>query len=306
MGFRHSLNLLLLLPGTVWGISFIVVELILPYMGPISLTFLRTCVSSVILYAMLRALGSYLPREKRLWGHYFGLALSNQALPFALSSWGQLHITGSLATILLAVMPLCTVLLAATFTQDEKLNPMKVAGITAGLIGTCILVGPSALEGMSLNIIAQLAVIGSALSYAVGAIYTRYIYRIETKALAPWPLRTRIMATQFICAMLLLFPFSLFERVWTIRAPWQAWGYIIFLGIGVTLLATMVYFYLIEHLGAGIASTTVYLIPVAGVIAGALVLGERIDLRSFIALLIILMGVFLVNLGKRKLLTSAP
>lgn len=73
----------------------------------------------------------------------------------------------------------------------------------------------------------------------------------------------RITSAQFIASAVLLLPFSLWWKApWTIRPTIEIWVYMIFLGIGVTLLATVTFFYLIEELGVGTALTTIYLIPV--------------------------------------------
>jgi len=71
------------------------------------------------------------------------------------------------------------------------------------------------------------------------------------------------------------------------------------LGIGVTLFATMTYFFLIEELGAGNAAMTIYLIPVAGVLSGILVLGEKLTPQMIVALLLISAGIFVVNRGNK-------
>jgi drug/metabolite transporter (DMT)-like permease len=76
--------------------------------------------------------------------------------------------------------------------------------------------------------------------------------------------------------------------------------YMLFLGVGVTLLATMIYYYLLEQLGAGMASMTTYLIPVVGVIAGNLLLDEQVSLLMVLALLLIFAGIVVANQGGRK------
>ena len=182
---------------------------------------------------------------------------------------------------------------------DEKLTPPKVIGILLGLVGILILIGPSALAGGN-DFVAMLAVLFSSFLYAVGAVYTRIVYPLQPKELTGWALLLRVTTAQFICAVLILLPFSLvLESPWTLSIPTATWLHLIFLGIGVTAFATMTYFYLIENLGAGIASTTVYLIPIAGVIAGALMIGEVVTGNMVIALVLILVGVFVSGLRTR-------
>lgn len=294
-------NLLILLPGTVWGVSFILIELILPYIEPITMTLLRALISLVALYPVMRITGSYFPRTWRAWLPYFILAAMNQATPFALTAWGQKFIDGGLASILLSIMPLFTVLLAFFLTDDEGLSFSKIAGIFLGLVGIVILIGPTALEGLGINLWAQLAVVVSALLYALGAIYIRYLYRIEPKDMSTWALRLRIANAQFVTSVVMLTPFSLWlETPFNFNViPPEVWGYLFLLGTAVTMLATIVYYYLIEEFGAGRASMTVYLIPVAGVISGVIILDEELTGAMIVALVLIALGVYVVDRGEQ-------
>ena len=292
-------RLLILLPGTVWGISFIWIELILPFIGPISLTMIRAMISVVALIPAMMVTGSYFPKTLRGWVPFALLAVFNQALPFALTSWGQVYIEGGLASILLSVNPIFTVLLAWLFTNDEQLSGIKIVGIALGFLGIVYLLGPSLTGqeiGSTITLWAQLAVVASALLYAIGAVYLRKVVVSQPADLSPWGARLRVANSQFVMSTLLLLPFSLiFEDPLGIRAPLAVWGYMLLLGIGVTIFATLVYFYLIEVYGAGRASMTVYLIPVAGVLSGMLILDEPITPQKLGALALILTGVLIVN-----------
>ncbi len=290
------ISLLILLPGTVWGVSFILVELILPYVGPITITTIRSIISIIVLLPAMYWTGSYFPHTWPEWKPYFALSAANQAIPFALTAWGQKFIEGGLASILLSVMPLFTVLLAWVFTDDEKLTGSKATGISLGLLGIILLIGPSALEGLGINLWAQLAVVASAFLYAAGAVYLRKVYDMEPKGMSVWALRLRVANAQFVTAVIMLLPFSFWlESPLSIRPPLPVWGYLFGLGIGVTIFATLVYYYLIEQLGAGSASMTIYLIPVAGVLSGVLILNEQLTSQMIIALALILFGVYVVN-----------
>lgn len=297
---NNLFNLLLLLPGTIWGISFVVVELALETIQPISLTLLRSIISIIFLYVAMRFFGGYLPRSWRGWIPFFGIAAFNQAIPFALTAWGQTFIDGGLASILLSTNPLFTLVLAAIFFADEHFTLPKVIGVLCGLMGIVILIGREALSGIGVNIIAQLAVVASALMYGIGAVWLRQIIPLQPKDLSPWGSRLRVITTQFIAAIVMLTPFSLwFEEPLTIQPDFAFWMYMLFLGVGVTLFATMVYFYLIEMLGASNASTTVYLIPISGVLTGVLILNEALTRNMIIALVLILVGIYLSNRSPR-------
>ncbi|MFT5197323.1 MAG: drug/metabolite transporter (DMT)-like permease [Candidatus Promineifilaceae bacterium] len=308
---KNLSRLLILLPGTIWGISFVAVELVLIDVQPITLTLLRSLISIVMLYAFLRYVGGELPKGFREWWPFFLLAAVNQAAPFALVSWAQVTIEGGLASIYMAVMPLFTVILAAVFTKDEKLTVSKAVGAAVGLIGIVILIGPEVFSGLGKNVIAQLAVVLSSFLYAIGAIGTRFVYSLQPKNIKGWPLRLRIVASQFMMSIVMLVPVSLWlEDPFTTRPSVQTWWLLIFLGVGVTGFAAVTYFYLIEELGAGAASMTIYIIPIAGVITGILVLGEQFRWQMGVALILILGGIAITNyggqLGSRKIQPGRP
>lgn len=289
-------RLLLLLPGIVWGASFTVVELVLPVVPPITITLLRTLISCIMLLVMMRYAGGYLPRRLVEWAPFFLLAATNLAVPFALTTWGQVYIEGGLASILLSVMPLFTALLAWWFMADEALTMNKAVGVVLGLLGIVLLIGVDAMRTLGANLLAQLAIVGAALLYAISSVFIRRVYPLQPAGLSAWALRLRITSAQFVAAAILLLPFSLWlESPWRLHIGLDTWGYLIFLGVGVTLLATLTYFFLIEQFGAGTASTTIYLIPVAGVLSGVLVLGEELTTQMLAALALILGGIFMAN-----------
>ncbi|MEM7798690.1 MAG: DMT family transporter [Chloroflexota bacterium] len=293
-------NLLLLLPGTIWGISFVVVELALEIIQPISMTLLRSVISVGFLYLGMRYFGGYLPRSWREWSPFIGIAAFNQAMPFALTAWGQTYIDGGLASILLSTNPLFTLLLAAIIFSDEHFTAPKVIGVVFGLVGIVTLIGREALSGLGVNIVAQLAVVASALMYGIGAVLLRRLIPRQPKDLSPWGSRLRVITAQFMAAIVMLTPFAFWlEEPLGIQPTFAFWMYMLFLGVGVTLFATMVYFYLIEKLGASTASTTVYLIPISGVLMGVLILNETLTRNMVIALLLILLGIYLSNRSPR-------
>ena len=286
---------LILIPGIVWGVSFISVEIVLPVIPPITLTLGRGVISVIMLTAMMYYAGGYFPRTLKAWWPFFILGALNQALPFVIGAWAQIYIEAGLASIFLSVMPIFTVLLAAIFFDDEKLTRLKVAGVALGFLGILVIIGPSVSAESNQSgivLVAQLTMVMASLLYALGAVYARYVYPVQPKDLSPWGLRLRIVASQFLMSSLTLLPLSLiFEQPWTIRPNGTVIFHMLFLGIGVTLLATITYFYLIEQLGAGPASMTIYLIPVAGVLAGIFFLGEQFRWEMGIGLVLILAGI---------------
>ena len=263
--------LLILVPGAVWGASFIATRLILPYLNPFSIAFIRSAISAIFLLILLTLMGSHVHRDRREWASVFILSACN-ITAFTLTAWGQLYISGGLATILAATIPFFTVIVAHYFTADDKINGARVLGIAMGLCGVVVLVGAEALTEVGSGLWGQLAILTASLLYGISGIYARPVLARQPKESSPWTPRIRILTMQFIMSASFMLPFMLiFDRPWTEDVPLRIFGYLVFLGIGVTSGATMVYYYLIQTHGSTLASMTMYVIPISGGRAGCTV-----------------------------------
>mgnify|MGYP001812004542 CR=1 FL=1 len=281
--------LILLVLGLIWGASFLFIKVAVVTIPPFTVAFGRTALAALILYVVLRYRGLKLGSWGHLWGSFLVLGLFNGAVPYTLITWAEIHIDSGLAAILNALMPLFTVLLAHFFTQDEKLNWMKVSGIFLGFLGILALIGPAVLKGLGTHVIGQLAVVGAALCYAMAAIYGRRLKEIP-------PL---VSATgQLIGAALLTLPLSfIIDTPWQLSVTQLSLGALACLSLLGTALAYILYYYLLARIGATNVSLVTYLLPITGVFWGAWLLSERLHWSAFLALALILAGIAGVNNG---------
>ena len=281
--------LILLVLGLIWGASFLFIKVAVVTIPPFTVAFGRTALAALTLYVVLRYRGLKLGSWGHLWGAFLILGLFNGTVPYTLITWAEIHIDSGLAAILNALMPLFTVLLAHFFTQDEKLNWMKVIGILLGFLGILALIGPAVLKGLGTHVIAQLAVVGAALCYALAAIYGRRL-----KAVPPL-----VSATgQLIGAALLTMPVSfIIDKPWELSVTLLSLGALACLSLLGTALAYILYYYLLARIGATNVSLVTYLLPITGVFWGALLLGERLHWSAFLALALILAGIAGVSNG---------
>ena len=285
--------LILLVLGFIWGASFLFIKVAVVTIPPFTVAFGRTALAALILYVVLRYRGLKLGSWGHLWGAFLILGLFNGAVPYTLITWAEIHIDSGLAAILNALMPLFTVLLAHFFTQDEKLNWMKVIGILLGFLGILVLIGPAVLKGLGTHVIGQLAVVGAAWCYAMAAICGRLLKDVP-------PL---VSATgQLIGAALLTLPLSfIIDTPWQLSVTPLSVGALACLSLLGTALAYILYYYLLARIGATNVSLVTYLLPITGVFWGALLLGERLHWSAFLALALILAGIAGVNNGSVKL-----
>src|SRR5205085_6454390 len=138
--------------------------------------------AAVMLCVTLRVRGLALPRRGEAWAAFLGMGLLNNAIPFCLIVWSQTNIASGLAAILNATTPLATVIVAHLLTADEKMTGNRLAGVLIGFTGVTLMIGPDALGGIGADVLAQLAVLAAAISYAFAGVFGR---RFRQMGIAP-------------------------------------------------------------------------------------------------------------------------
>ncbi len=276
---------LLLILGVLWGSSYMWVKVAVAEVPTLTFVAWRLTLASLILWALMRARGLAMPRDRRIWGVYVALGVLNGVMPYSLISWGELYISSGLASLLTATMPMFTVLL--TYFTDERITPAKTLGVALGFAGVGILMLPDLRQGGA-NLLGQAAVIIASLSYAGGAIVARSQHRRQH----PLTLATG----QMVGGSAIMLPLSLLvERPFDLSPSLPALASWVALTLFGTVLAYVLYFKLIERTSATFVSTVTYIIPVVGLLLGALALNESLDTSVLASLPLILMGVLLVR-----------
>lgn len=136
---------LLLLLGLVWGGTFYFGKVALALWPPFTVVLGRIVIGALLLNLVVMATGHRLPRDGRTWRALLVMGLLNSVIPFSLIVSGQTQITSGLAAILYATTSLFTVLLAPIFVTSERLGT-RLLGVTLGLAGVVIMLGPEALR----------------------------------------------------------------------------------------------------------------------------------------------------------------
>ena len=280
MGGREWAMLLAL--AVLWGGSFFFNGVAVRDLPSFTLVWLRVAIAAATLLLALRLLGQRMPTEGRVWAAFFGMGLLNNVLPFVLIVWGQHDIASGLASILNATTPLFTVLVAHLLTPDERLTPLKAAGVAIGFAGAAVMIGPDALAGLGTGVLAQLACLAGALSYAFAGIFGRRFRRMGVPPLAT-------AAGQVSASALMLLPIALaVDHPWTLAMPHAAsWGAVLGVGLLSTALAYVLYFRILAAAGATNLLLVTFLIPVSAILLGVLVLGETLLPRHFIGMALI-------------------
>ena len=274
----------LLLGGLIalWSTSFIFIEISLESFTPIGIVTVRMLLGAAVLIGVLMYKKQKLPTDIKSWLVLLVFAVFGTMLPFYLISVGQQTITSGMAGLLMAVMPLATMVLAHYFVPEESLNRYKLIGFALGITGVAIVLYPAATGGSN-AVVGILIVLMASLSYGLNSILVRRLPSFEPVVAG---------AGTLIVSSVVMTPIWLIEGI-----PWQqsvsagAWWSLLWLGIVQTGLAMIVYFAIIGRAGPTFLANINYVIPVLAYFAGALLLGEVIEVTGIAALVLIIGGV---------------
>jgi drug/metabolite transporter (DMT)-like permease len=293
--------LIMLVLAVIWGGAFFFIGVAVRHVPPLTYVWLRVTIAAVALWIFVKARGGTLDLRRQVWGSIVLLAVLNNALPFTLFGWGQTHIASGLASILNATTPIWGFLVAQFFTDDERMNPRKIAGVLLGFGGVATMIGPSLLSDIGSSALAQLACVGAALSYAFAGVWARRFKRLGISPLS-------ITTGQLTAAAIVMLPVSMLaEHPWT-RAlpPMSAWAAITALAVLCTAFGYVLYFKLIDGAGATNAMLVTLLVPPVAILLGSLFLGETLAPQDFAGLALIALGLAAIDGRLLTKLTRRP
>ena len=280
--------MLLVLLSVLWGASFYFAKIAVAEIPPLTLALGRVGIAAALLAIVARLVAGPFPRNPATWRQLAFMAALNNAIPFVLIFWGQIHISIGLASILNATAPLFGVVVAHVLTQDDRLDLSRIVGLVAGFIGVVVLIGPGLLKELGADVWAEFACLAAACSYAFGAVLTRRLRTLSPFVVATGQLT---MSTMLLLPVVLLFdrPSSLFMA----SAP--ALTAMIALAVLSSALAYLIYFRLIARAGATNALLTTFLIPVSAIVIGIVLLGESLSARQLAGMAAIFVGIAAID-----------
>ncbi len=278
---------LLFLLALIWSTSFLLIKIALPTVGPFTMTAVRLLIAAVILSGVLLMWGGKLPLHKSAIKLYCVVGILGNTLPFCLISLGEVYIDSSLAAILMGIMPISTFVMAHFFIPAESMTQRKIFGVCLGITGLITLVGLSAFSDIGSHVGGQLVVLGGALCYSVTTVFVRTQPKFNGIQMA-----TGATIVAAITCIPLAF---LIEKPLSYSPDQTAVFATLSLGLFHTAFAALIYFRVIHNLGAVTFAHINYLIPVLGSIWGVLLLSEFIGWNTWIALALVLTGIYFIQ-----------
>lgn len=297
MNATHFFQLIFL--AALWGASFLFIRIAVPEFGPFWLVWARVLAGGLFLFATAALLRRRLPVRGNT-PHFLALGFLNTALPFVLFSFAAESLSASLLSIINSTAPLWGVVFGIALSR--RLPAASVAaGLVAGCLGVALLVtrDTSALAANSALPIA--AAVLAPLCYGLASHYAR----LRTGHLEPFAVANGSMWGALACCLPALFfvapPAGSELAAYSGRALWAALA----LGVLCTGLAYLIYFRLIRDIGAASALTVTFLIPLFGILWGALFLDEAVSAATLVGAAFVLLGTALVT-GFNPLLLLRP
>ena len=284
MEFKYWLILSIL--GAVWGSAFIFIKIAAPEFGAVGLVQTRLLIASLVFLPVLFK-KKYFNLLKSAWKHSLVLAVTNNAIPFTLFSFGSFGADSNILAILNATTAFNTMIIALLWL-GEKVTTKQIFGLILGFIGVIILVNP---ESSSTSIFSAILCLIGAACYSFSTVFIqKYSNNTDKFVLIGWSIVFSCII--MIPITLLNLPSEMPSSRAILSATW--------LGSISTGLAFFGYVYLIEQIGAVKSSTVAYFLPIFGIIWGAVFLNEIITLGIISGCITILIGVFFATSNKKN------
>lgn len=279
---------LLILLAALWGGSFFFTKIAVPEIPTLTLTLYRVAIAAIALHVVLRLRRLSFPRTPSALGPYLVMGLLNNAVPFTLLAWGQIHIASGLASVLNAFTPISTVIIAHVLTDTDKATPQKITGVLIGLAGVAVMIGPEAFGGITENVTAQLACLAATVSYACAGIYGRRFKGQPALVTAAGQLTG---SSAIMLPLVLLTGGTAALVVPSINVTIA----VLALALVSTAFAYILFFRILAQAGPTNVALVTFLVPVSAILLGAIFLGEVLAPRHWLGVALIALALAVID-----------
>jgi drug/metabolite transporter (DMT)-like permease len=280
--------------GIAWGIPYLFIKVAVGELEPAMVVFARSGLAAVLLLPLAlfrREVATVLRR----WKPMLAYTVVEIVVPWYFLSSAERELPSSTAGLLLAAVPLAGVAVAFFMGRPARLTGMNWLGILIGMLGVAGLVGLD-VGGSDLPSVLEMGVV--VVGYALGpAILSRWMPDLPGVG---------VVAVSLAGAALIYIPLVLFTSSWPTAWPsTQVTVSIIVLAVVCSAIAFLLMVGLIAEIGPVKATTITYVNPAVAIVAGVLVLGERVTVWTIVGFVLVLSGSWLVTRRKREVATSA-
>lgn len=278
--------------GLIWGTNFIFMKWAVELISPLQIVLLR------VLFGFVPILILALSRRALRWSHlrhshhFFIMSLLATTLYYLAYAQGTALLPSGIAGMLSGAIPLFAFLTALVFLRQEPINRLTVGGLLIGFLGVLLIARPwSSTAGIDLH--GVLYMVAGSLSLGCSFVYARkFLVNLQISPLA-------LSTYQIGFALLVLLLTTDLHGIERIASePVALTGLVLGLGVTGTGVAYVLYYFLVQRLGALKAAGVTYIPPVVALGIGALLVHEPLHGQDLLALLCIIAGVYVLQTGK--------
>ena len=280
--------ILVILLGLFWGSSFFFVEMLLKYLSPFMIVYLRVSIASIFLIVFIIIRGTKFKLSLKNLFNLFIMSLLNNIFPFLLITFGQQTTTGGLASILNANTSFIGILLASLFLPLERLNFYRLIGVLIGVLGVIIAIGYQNIIQLNHNDLGKYLILIATISYGFAGVWGKLKLQNFTPIIAATGMLTMstIILTPYAFTMHL-------EEIYSLNFFILKYAFVF--AIICSVFAYFLYFKILESAGAGNLLICTIIIPPSSIFLNAFILDQIITFNECLGLIIIILGLIILD-----------
>ncbi|HZE71929.1 MAG TPA: EamA family transporter [Pyrinomonadaceae bacterium] len=292
-------RLVWLLLCCIWGSTWLFIKLGLADLPPLTFAGIRFVIAAAILFCLIAIRRQRLPRNRSDWVLLAVTGVLSFSLNYGLLFWGEQYISSGLAALLQATIPAFGLVIAHFYLPGERMTPAKVVGVLMGVAGVAVIFSNQlAVSGNQ-----ALAGSGALVLSSICVAYSNVLLKAKGTNLDP----AIIAAGQMVCGLVPLLVVGIplegnpFHYHWTTMAV-VALFYLAIIG---SVVAFLLYYWLVHNMDVTKTMLIALVTPIVAVTLGMLVLSEELNWRTLAGGAMIMLGIGLIVLRRKKEVTQA-
>ncbi|MGO4451972.1 DMT family transporter [Phyllobacterium sp. TAF24] len=286
--------------GLIWGSNFIYMKWAAALISPEQIVLLRVFFGFLPLAFTAWHKGMIDRSQLRHLPHFFVMSVAATAFYYFAIVKGTQLLPSGIAGVLGGSIALFTSISSLLFLQTEKFNRLMAIGVVLGFVGIVLITRPWEGENNPVNLVGVIWMLSGAIVLGLSYVYVR-------RFLSPLSLRPLALVTwQMGLALIILLPLTDFSGIGRIlENSHAAIGLVVGLGVLGTGTAFLLYYFLLEKLGAIASSGSTYITPVVALLIGWIA-GEKVGWLELAAVILILTGIAMLQIGRQQAAHQIP
>lgn len=264
----------------IWGSTYLAIRFAIESFPPFMMVGVRFTIAGILLYAVMRYLGSPKPTLPQ----WRGAAVIGLLLPVCGNgtvSHVQLHVSSSVAALAIATAPIWMAIFSSFW--GHKITRKEWLGIAVGLVGILLLNLGGTFKGDAIN---ALLLMFAAASWSLGSVWGKHL---------AMPAGLLGAACQMLCGgVIALLLSAIFGETWPQQISAKSWAAITFLIFLGSIVAYSAYQWLLKNVRPLVASSNTFVNPIVAFAVGIWLANEHVTSTEYLALAIIIVGVYLI------------